>query len=72
MDGSLHTGVSSSPTIDCDGSNAEQIAKYSLSANMYMFVGWAKYMTWKYPVEVRFTNEASFKAAGAVEAAASL
>lgn len=35
-------------------------------------VGWAKYMTWMYPVEVRFTSETSFKAAGAVEAAATL
>jgi hypothetical protein len=34
--------------------------------------GWAKYMEWMYPVEVRFTNKTAFKAAGAVEAAATL
>ena len=34
--------------------------------------GWAKFMQWKYPVEVVFTSEKTFKAAGAVEAAASL
>ncbi|RDL39064.1 Uncharacterized protein BP5553_03404 [Venustampulla echinocandica] len=33
---------------------------------------WAKYMEWIYPVEVRITNKAAFRAAGAVEAAASL
>jgi hypothetical protein len=36
------------------------------------FIGWAKYMEWMYPVEVRFTNKAAFRAAGAVEAAATL
>ena len=36
------------------------------------FAGWAKYMEWMYPVEVRFTNKTAFKAAGAVEAAATL
>ena len=34
--------------------------------------GWAKFMQWKYPVEVVFTSKKSFRAAGAVEAAASL
>jgi hypothetical protein len=29
-------------------------------------------MEWMYPVEVRITNKASFRAAGAVEAAATL
>jgi hypothetical protein len=37
-----------------------------------LLLGWAKYMEWMYPVEVRFTNKAAFKAAGAVEAAATL
>lgn len=37
-----------------------------------MIVGWAKYMEWMYPVEVRFTNKRAFQAAGAVEAAATL
>jgi len=41
-------------------------------ANQFLIIGWAKFMTWKYPVEVRFTNKGAFKAAGAVEAAASL
>ena len=35
-------------------------------------IGWAKYMTWMYPVEVKITNKAAFNAAGAVEAAATL
>ncbi|KAK4694704.1 hypothetical protein P7C71_g2921, partial [Lecanoromycetidae sp. Uapishka_2] len=34
--------------------------------------GWAKFMEWKYPVEVVITSKKTFKAAGAVEAAASL
>jgi hypothetical protein len=29
-------------------------------------------MEWMYPVEVRFTNRGAFRAAGAVEAAATL
>ncbi|KAJ9641067.1 hypothetical protein H2199_005735 [Coniosporium tulheliwenetii] len=33
---------------------------------------WAKFMEWKYPVEVVFTSPRTFKAAGAIEAAASL
>ncbi|TVY23247.1 Uncharacterized protein LHYA1_G007291 [Lachnellula hyalina] len=38
----------------------------------FAYWSWAKFMTWKYLVEVRFTNKGAFKAAGAVEAAASL
>ena len=34
--------------------------------------GWARFMEWKYPVEVVMTSPKIFKAAGAVEAAASL
>ena len=34
--------------------------------------GWARWMEWMYPVEVRFTNKTAFNAAGAVEAAATL
>ncbi|KAI9739733.1 MAG: hypothetical protein M1834_006452 [Cirrosporium novae-zelandiae] len=34
--------------------------------------GWAKFMSWKYPVDVVITNETAFKGAGAIEAAASL
>lgn len=34
--------------------------------------GWAKFMEWNYPVEVVFTSKKTFKAAGAVEAAATL
>lgn len=36
------------------------------------YTGWAKFMQWKYPVEVVVTSPKTFKAAGAVEAAASL
>ncbi|MCJ1437662.1 hypothetical protein MMC27_007049 [Xylographa pallens] len=34
--------------------------------------GWAKFMEWKYPVEVVITSKKSFRAAGAIEAAAML
>jgi hypothetical protein len=37
-----------------------------------LFTGWSKWMEWMYPVEVRFTHKSAFKAAGAVEAAATL
>jgi len=33
---------------------------------------WAKYMQWMYPVEIRYTNKAAFRAAGVVEVAASI
>ena len=35
-------------------------------------LGWAKFMQWKYPVEVVITSNKTFKAAGAIEAAATL
>ena len=35
-------------------------------------LGWAKFMQWKYPVEVVVTSKKTFKAAGAIEAAATL
>ncbi|KAJ4374501.1 hypothetical protein N0V86_007370 [Didymella sp. IMI 355093] len=38
----------------------------------FAYYGWAKFMEWKYPVEVVITNKTAFKAAGAVEAAATL
>ncbi|KAI9712215.1 MAG: hypothetical protein M1812_006950 [Candelaria pacifica] len=34
--------------------------------------GWAKFMMWRYPVEIKVTSPIAFKAAGAIEAAASL
>ncbi|KAI9887549.1 MAG: hypothetical protein M1823_000640 [Watsoniomyces obsoletus] len=34
--------------------------------------GWARWMEWRYPVEVVITNKAAFKGTGAVVAAASL
>jgi len=34
--------------------------------------GWAKYMEWKYPVEIVVSNPGTFKLAGAIEAAATL
>ncbi|KAL8682020.1 MAG: hypothetical protein Q9186_001896 [Xanthomendoza sp. 1 TL-2023] len=34
--------------------------------------GWAKFMEWKYPVEIVVTSESTFKGTGAIEAAASL
>ena len=44
----------------------------SVYANIGSVIGWAKYMEWMYPVEVRFTNKGAFRLAGAVEAAATL
>jgi len=38
----------------------------------FAYWSWAKIMQWKYPVEVRFTSQTAFRAAGAVEAAATL
>ncbi|KAF1360776.1 hypothetical protein EJ07DRAFT_164911 [Lizonia empirigonia] len=38
----------------------------------FAYYGWAKFMEWKYPVEIVVTNKAAFKAAGAIEAAATL
>jgi len=38
----------------------------------FAYWSWAKYMQWMYPVEIRYTNKTAFKAAGAVEAAASI
>ncbi len=37
-----------------------------------VIAGWAKYMEWMYPVEVRITNKSAFRAAGAISAAATL
>ncbi|EMC92358.1 hypothetical protein BAUCODRAFT_27656 [Baudoinia panamericana UAMH 10762] len=34
--------------------------------------GWAKYMEWQYPVSIEVTSPTAFKAAGAVQAAASI
>lgn len=42
------------------------------SANILCFLGWARFMEWKYPVEVVVTSKAAFEGAGAIEAAASL
>ena len=39
---------------------------------LMMASGWARYMEWMHNVEVRWTNKKSFKAAGAIEAAATL
>lgn len=38
----------------------------------FAYYGWAKFMEWKYPVEVVVTSPTTFKAVGAIEAAASL
>lgn len=60
LDGNLRTGV-------CLSSMFSKL----FIAN-HLFTGWAKYMEWMYPVEVRFTSKSTFRAAGAVEAAATL
>ena len=38
----------------------------------FAYYGWKRFMEWKYPVEIVFSNPGMFKAAGAIEAAASL
>lgn len=38
----------------------------------FAYWGWKQFMEWKYPVEVVITSKSTFKAVGAVEAAASL
>ncbi|CAG8979347.1 hypothetical protein HYALB_00002474 [Hymenoscyphus albidus] len=38
----------------------------------FAYWAWAKWAEWKWPVEVTYTNKTAFKAAGAVEAAATL
>ena len=35
-------------------------------------IGWAKFMEWKYPVDIVITSKKTFKAVGAIEAAAML
>jgi hypothetical protein len=42
------------------------------SRQVLTVAGWAKFMEWKYPVEIVITNKAAFKGAGAIEAAATL
>jgi Mitochondrial import 2 len=48
--------------------------KFELGQSLIMgcLAGWAKYMEWMYPVEVRYTSTTTFKATGAVVAAATL
>ncbi|KAH8670897.1 hypothetical protein BX600DRAFT_509628 [Xylariales sp. PMI_506] len=38
----------------------------------FAYWSWARYMEWNHGVEIRWTNKKAFKAAGAIEAAASL
>ncbi|KAI0470615.1 hypothetical protein GGR56DRAFT_659683 [Xylariaceae sp. FL0804] len=38
----------------------------------FAFWSWAKYMEWMHDVEINVTNQKSFKAAGAVQAASTL
>lgn len=61
MEGSAHIGVSclgASPSL-------QTLADWE-------FIGWAKFMEWKYPVEVVITSPTLFKGAGVIEAAATL
>lgn len=41
-------------------------------ATQLIATGWAKFMEWKYPVQISVTSQPAFKAAGAVQAAATL
>lgn len=47
-------------------------ARETGSANILRFLGWARFMQWKYPVEVVVTSKATFEGAGVIGAAASL
>ncbi|KAI0206797.1 hypothetical protein F4808DRAFT_454715 [Astrocystis sublimbata] len=38
----------------------------------FAYWSWARYMEWAHDVEIRWTNKKAFKAAGAIEAAATL
>jgi hypothetical protein len=38
----------------------------------FAYWSWARYMEWAHNVEIRWTNKKAFKAAGAIEAAATL
>ncbi|KAI2618183.1 hypothetical protein GGR54DRAFT_640750 [Hypoxylon sp. NC1633] len=38
----------------------------------FAYWSWARYMEWMHNVEIKWTNKATFKAAGAIEAAATL
>jgi hypothetical protein len=51
---------------------SESLFRFIKGIRFNFCLGWAKWMEWMYPVEVRFTNKTAFKAAGAVEAAAML
>jgi hypothetical protein len=77
LGGSLLIGVSGIRFEEIHRWSTEQRTEYFEILIGYLLigvtiVGWGRYMQWMYPVEVRFTNKGTFKAAGAVEAAASL
>ena len=56
-----------------DGDESQRTKKKKLADDSCcVCLGWAKFMEWKYPVNVVMTSSKMFKAAGAVEAAASL
>ena len=43
-----------------------------MADSLKLNLGWAKFMEWKYPVEVKITDPGAFRAAGVIEAAATL
>ncbi len=45
------------------------MVKGRVAENVLRWAGWAKFMEWKYPVEVVITNKKAFRATGIVEAA---
>jgi len=46
--------------------------EYAMSRSADRSAGWAKFMTWKYPVDVVISSPQTFKLAGAIEAAATI
>ncbi|KAB8342857.1 hypothetical protein FH972_022455 [Carpinus fangiana] len=56
---------------DADREWRESLQQVELLLTMVLipYIGWTKYMTWMYPVEVVVTNQAAFKGVGIIEAA---
>lgn len=69
LDGNVLIGVSSSES--SNGGAQMQLLCLVVGRADYQ-KGWAKFMQWKYPVEVVYTSKRTFQATGAVAAGASL
>ena len=54
------------------GGQESLVGFFELKLIIRASLGWAKFMEWKYPVEIVVTSKKTFRISGAVEAAASL